>query len=147
MHCNIKFPVIRNIPVLINEKNSLFSFDDYSEKESYSFFGNSKKRKWSVIKKYIPSTGFNYAARSNYRIMSKLLMEKSDHPQILVIGGGVMGNGMDELLANPVIGFTITDVSLTGNVQVICDAHDLPFKSNAFDGVIEIGRASCRERV
>jgi SAM-dependent methyltransferase len=136
-YCNIKFPVIRNIPVLINEKNSLFSFDDYNEKDSYSFFGNKKKSKWSAIKKCIPSDSFNHASQSNYKLMEKRLMEKkSDCRQVLIIGGGVKGKGIADLLTNPAIDFTITDVSLTGDVQIVCDAHDLPFKSTVFDGVI-----------
>jgi SAM-dependent methyltransferase len=137
-YCRTKFPTVKNIPVLINEKNSLFSFDDYSENDSYSFsFSNKMKSKWAVIiKKHILSPGFNYAAQDNYKLMSLLLLEKSDRPQVLIVGGGRTGEGMKEMLTNPNIRFVITDVSLTGDVQIVCDGHDLPFKPNTFDGVV-----------
>jgi ubiquinone/menaquinone biosynthesis C-methylase UbiE len=67
--------------------------------------------------------------------MSKLLKGKSSHPRVLIIGGGATGKGMDELLTNLGINFTVTDVSLTEMFK-LCDAHDLPFKSNTFDGVV-----------
>ena len=43
---------------------------------------------------------------------------------------------MDQLLNNENIKFIHTDVSLTTHSQIICDAHDLPFSDETFDGVI-----------
>ena len=132
--CKIKFPSVKNIPILINEENSIFCLNDYQEDNAYTFFGS--KKKLSALKKIVPLTGFNYAAKKNYTLMSKKLLEKSDNPLILVIGGGVIGEGMDQLLSNKNITFINTDVSLTAHSQVICDAHDLPFRDETFDGVI-----------
>ena len=132
--CGIKFPTVKNIPILINEDNSIFCFNDYQEDNAYTFFGS--KNKLSALKKMIPSTGFNYAAKENYALLSKKLLDKSANPLILIIGGGVIGAGMDQLLNNKNIKFIHTDVSLTTHSQVICDAHDLPFKDETFDGVI-----------
>jgi SAM-dependent methyltransferase len=127
---------MRDIPVLINEKNSIFSFDDYTETKAYSFF-NFGKKKSIIIKKIIPKTNVNYAAQDNYALLADLLFEKSSFPiQVLIIGGGVTGKGMEKFRTNPKIEFTITDVSLTGDIQIICDGHDLPFKPNTFDAVI-----------
>jgi SAM-dependent methyltransferase len=98
---------------------------------------NKKKSKWHAIaKKYMPSTGVNYATQLNYRLLSKLLIEKLDNPKILIIGGGVKGTGINELFINSDIDITITDVSLTEDTQIVCDAHDLPFNSNTFDAVV-----------
>jgi len=134
--CNIKFPIIRNIPVLLNEKNSLFSFDDYSKEGSYSFFGKENKR-LHHLRKVIPSTGTNYAAAENYKLFYKLLLKKSEKPLVLIIGGGVTGEGMKKYLQdNQDIEFINTDVSFTPLIQVVCDGHDLPFKKQLFDGVI-----------
>ena len=132
--CLITFPVVRNVPILINEKNSIFCFNDYQDENAYSFFGS--KSKLSVLKKIIPKTDFNCAAKANYALMSKMLLEKSAKPLVLIIGGGIFGAGMDQLLKDKDIEFVHTDVSLTALSQIICDGHDLPFKDATFDGVI-----------
>jgi SAM-dependent methyltransferase len=129
--CNLQFPIVKNTPILINEKNSVFSFDDYNEEDSYSFFG--KKKKFSFVRKLIPSVGFNYAAKENYALLSGLL---SENAQILIVGGGKTGEGMETFLTNSKLIFTIVDVSLTGDVHLVCDGHDLPFQSDSFDCVI-----------
>lgn len=132
--CRIKFPAIKNIPILINEKNSIFSLDDYNEDSAYSFFG--KEGKLSGLRKLIPNIGINYAAQENYELLSTLLLTKTPKPKVLIIGGGVPGKGMNHFLNNPDINFTHTDVSFTSFTQIICDCHDLPFSTSTFDGVI-----------
>lgn len=132
--CDVKYPVVGNVPILINEKNSIFSFGDYGEKDAYSFFG--KQSKLSKMKKLLPDTGFNYAAAENYKLFSSSVTNLAEKPSVLIIGGGETGKGMKDLLQNPNIEFIHTDVSYTDLIQTICDSHDLPFKDNSFDGVI-----------
>jgi SAM-dependent methyltransferase len=132
--CNLQFPVVKNIPILINEKNSIFSWDDYKAEDAYSFFGKNKP--FSFLRKIIPTTEFNYAAKENYAFLGRLLPERFENAQILIIGGGVTGEGMENFLKNQNLNFTITDVSLTGDIHFVCDGHDLPFQSDSFDCVI-----------
>ncbi len=132
--CDIKFPVLRDVPILINEQNSIFSFDDYKDDEAYNFFG--EKGKLDSLKKLIPGTGLNYAAQKNYEKFLKLLLEKSDKPVVLIVGGGVIGKGMEDIFKNANVEFIHTDVSYTDISRIICDGHDLPFKDGTVDGVI-----------
>jgi len=43
---------------------------------------------------------------------------------------------MEGLTSEPRIRLVETDVSFGPRTQLICDAHDLPFENNSFDGVI-----------
>ncbi len=132
--CNITFPVVKGIPILINEQNSIFSFDDFDEENAYSFFGT--KNKLQVLKKLIPDTGVNYAAKENYELFSKILLQKKTTPRVLIVGGGVSGEGMSDLLKKQGIEFIHTDISFTDLPLIICDGHDLPFEDGSIDGVI-----------
>jgi SAM-dependent methyltransferase len=134
--CNTKFPCVSGKPVLINQERSLFSFDDYKEGESYSFSGKEKRKVLSILKKLIPKTEDNYYAKSNYQMLKQLVLTKNANPEILIVGGGFIGSGIGDFLSLPEINFTVTDVSMTDIVDLICDCHDLPFQSKTFDCVI-----------
>jgi len=132
--CDIQYPKIEDIPVLINEKNSLFSFDDYRGENGYTFFGKNSEE--STLRKLIPQVGVNYAAKDNYELLYNKLLENNTHPKVLIIGGGMIGAGLDKFLKNENIDFCVTDVSCTRFTQIICDSHDLPFLTGTFDCVI-----------
>jgi SAM-dependent methyltransferase len=55
---------------------------------------------------------------------------------VLVVGGGVVGAGLKELLARPAIQFIETDVYFGPRTALICDGHDLPFVDQSIDGII-----------
>ena len=135
--CQIQFPFFKNIPILINEQNSVFSFTDYTETNAFSFFGEEETKKGKsmgkLIRKLLPNNTINYAAKDNYALLNCLCPPFS---RVLIIGGGVTGNGMKSFLSNPNIKITVTDVSFVGDIHVVCDCHDLPFQSNSFDCVI-----------
>ena len=46
---------------------------------------------------------------------------------------------MESLASEPGIQLVDTDVSFGPRTQLICDAHDLPFENNSFDGVVVQG--------
>jgi SAM-dependent methyltransferase len=56
-------------------------------------------------------------------------------PLILVIGGGSIGSGSDELYNNEEIRIVGTDVYASPHTTLVCDAHRLPFEEQSFDGV------------
>lgn len=55
---------------------------------------------------------------------------------MLVVGGGVVGGGMDCLLDDPKINLIESDAAIAPRTQLVCDAHDLPFASQSMDGVV-----------
>ena len=63
-------------------------------------------------------------------------MSQSESPRVLVIGGRVLGQGMESLANQPGIELIETDVRLGPRTALLCDAHNIPFKDKSFDGVI-----------
>jgi len=132
--CLKKYPIINGIPILINEDSSIFSFDDFKPNKVTFFKKRSKFTEWII--KNGPSISHNLSAKRNYRTLSKLALERSNSPRVLVIGGGVVGEGLDVLVNNSGMQIVETDVSFGSRVKLICDAHDLPFADESFDVVI-----------
>jgi len=137
--CNLLYPIVDGVPVLINEENSLFSIKDFTNKIKTTREINESKQKKAIkkiIQKFIPKIGFNLKAEKNYSNLSNLLSKKLYRSKVLVIGGGEMGKGMKPLINNPKILLIESDVYFGERNKIISDAHDLPFISNSFDAVI-----------
>jgi SAM-dependent methyltransferase len=56
--------------------------------------------------------------------------------RVLVVGGGILGFGMEALVDCPSIELVETDVYVGPRTRLVCDAHDLPFADGAFDAVV-----------
>ncbi len=84
----------------------------------------------------LPTEDCNVAAARVLSYLRDLLVAEQLRPRVLVLGGGVLGDGMDVLASDPRIELIETDVSLEPRTQLICDAHDLPFRDGCFDAVI-----------
>jgi len=137
-NCQMQFPVVDGIPVLINDHNSLFTRADFVSKRNTTF----DLARGSMIRqldRWLPTLSRNFAAGRNYRAFARSVLKQSPQPVVLVIGGGILGRGMEALAAHPQIRLVETDVSFGPRTQVICDAHDLPFADSSFDGVVTQG--------
>lgn len=132
--CRKTYPVVDEIPVLINEESSVFSFDDFAANKTTYF----QKRGWLVewINRNVPSISHNLVARQNYKRLAELALEGNTSARILVIGGSIIGQGFEILSENSALELVETDVSFGPRVTMICDAHDLPFVDGSFDVVI-----------
>jgi SAM-dependent methyltransferase/uncharacterized protein YbaR (Trm112 family) len=134
--CHAGFPILDGIPVLLNEQSSVFTFDDFISHRN-TFFSNTRITKLKKsIRPFIPTISNNIKASGNYRRLCELLLKKSASPRILVIGGSILGNGMESIINNTSLDFVESDVSFGPRTMLICDAHDIPFDDRSFDGVI-----------
>jgi len=133
--CPAQFPVVDGIPVLINEQSSLFSIQDFVSHRS-TFFNNNESFLKKTAKRLMPNISLNVKGKSNYRKFVRHLLDRSQSPRVLVIGGSIAGQGMEPLMENPAITLVESDVSFGARTTLICDAHDIPFEDAAFDGVI-----------
>ncbi|MCW8856257.1 MAG: class I SAM-dependent methyltransferase [Kangiella sp.] len=132
----IKYPLIDNVPVLINEENSLFSVDDFINKTDTTFCVHKSPLKIFLgkIKNFLqPDISLNIKAEETYQELASLLPKNA---AILVIGGSIKGNGMDAIYANKSYEIVSSDVSFGPYVGIISDAHDIPFEEGTFDCVI-----------
>lgn len=123
------------VPVLINDNQSLFRREDFVALRNTAFDPPRPRfRQW--LDKVLPSLGKNFKAEENYKLLARLLLARSPEPVVLVVGGRVLGEGMEALISRPEIRLVETDVALGPRTQAICDARDLPFEDSSFDGVV-----------
>jgi SAM-dependent methyltransferase len=133
--CGVNFPVIDDCPVLLNEATSVFSFDDFRQRRNL-FFDLNPTRFHSFVTRLLPTMGLNVKSRPNFERLAALLSAESQAPRVLVVGGSILGFGMEAIVSVPGIEIAETDVSLGPRTMLICDAHDLPFEAGTFDAVI-----------
>ncbi len=134
--CGTEFPVINGIPCLINEQNSVFTFEDFIHQRDL-FFNISEKRTFiRRIRQLIPDINNNVKSKVNYRQFINKIFVQTPSPRILVLGGSILGEGISEIISIPGVTFIETDVSFGPRTMIICDSHDIPFADASFDGVI-----------
>ncbi|WP_339136106.1 MAG: class I SAM-dependent methyltransferase [Candidatus Electrothrix sp. GW3-4] len=83
-----------------------------------------------------PSRSLNLRSVNNYRLLASRLTQDYNRPQVLVVGGRKLGAGMSELLGTAGIEAVETDIQHGPRVQMLCDAHALPFPDGCFDAVV-----------
>jgi len=133
--CYTQFPTVAGAPVLINEKASVFSTDDFVSLRQTTLRLNGSSIAGS-IKRFLPRLGGNNKAKQNYQEMAGLLLRQSPNPTVLIIGGSILGDGTEALLAEPRIELVESDVSFGPRTQLISDAHEIPFADGTFDAVV-----------
>lgn len=133
--CGLSFPVVDGVPVLIDESASLFSFSDFVSRRETTFRSTDRLLK-TAFSKVMPRIGVNVAARQNYMKFAQLLTARASRPRVLVIGGGIVGKGMEEFVQNDAIELVESDVALAPRTMLVADAHNIPFQDGTFDAVI-----------
>ena len=135
--CGTSFPVIDGVPVLINEERSVFALADFEQQRGTFFFPRAKRsRVKRTLTRLVPNISANVTGRRNYATFAESLLRHSPAPRVLVLGGGVLGAGMEALVAHRAIEVVETDVAFGPRTTVVCDAHDIPFADESFDGVV-----------
>jgi len=134
--CGVSIPIVNGIPCLINENASVFSVDDFVQQKDTFFKLQEETGMKKHLRRLIPNISINLKARQNYRKFAGLLLEKTRSPRVLVLGGSILGEGMEAILSFPSMEIVESDVSFGPRTTLILDAHDIPFKDESFDGVI-----------
>lgn len=132
--CGASYPICDGIPVLIDDSTSIFQTKDFIERRTTFFPSRSGAKR--LVARWLPNISHNIKAKGNYRRFAELILAQCERPIVLVVGGSVVGKGMEEILARSDIEFVETDVSFGPRTSLICDAHQLPFGSRSFDGVL-----------
>ncbi|HEX6287610.1 MAG TPA: methyltransferase domain-containing protein [Herpetosiphonaceae bacterium] len=131
--CDGSFPIVHGVPVLINEAASVFSTQDFINLRPTYFKQDGPVVQ--TIRRFIPKISANIKGARNFQQFARLLLERADAPKVLIIGGGILGQGAEHLL-DPRIELVESDVALGPRTAMIADAHDIPFEDETFDGVI-----------
>ncbi len=96
----------------------------------------TEERTRSILSRLVPSRSVNIAYRRSLEAFATHL-NKSGVVSVLVIGAGSQKDWLEGLLTKSrEIRVVYCDVDVWGKVDLFCDAHELPFLDDTFDGVI-----------
>lgn len=137
--CQLEFPTPNGVPVLIDESRSVFLHDDVLGPGPRAFDGSQNPSWRRRLSERLPDLDSHPWSGEHLQRMSGLLSESAREPVVLVVGGAILGNGMDEIARHPLIELIESDIYLGPRVQLLFDAHDIPFPDESFDGVIAQG--------
>ncbi len=129
--CRSRYFISFGRPVMIRSDNSIFSPDSYQKAKAPS--KNHDRRNWKNV---IPGISVNLASQ---RVLGKVsdLLEKKTRANVLVVGSGCQRKWLDELICTGEnIQLVYSDIDIDADVDLFCDAHDLPFVDGVFDAVV-----------
>lgn len=128
------FFIVDGRPVLVDFDRSVLTKTVLIESAAASVVARPGKESLrSRIRKF--ALGTNAVGRANAAQFRSLLLRGSPKPRLLVVGGGTIGDGAEELYNDPdieVIGF---DVYGSDQVQFVADGHCIPLADGCVDGV------------
>lgn len=133
--CKKEFPIANNIPILINEEQSIFSFKSIIENSNVFFDLSSKGKLLGRISRLMPQLQTNLHTKQNFKFIKNQL-QQIKNPRVLIIGAGTKGRGIADFVKTKEFLFTISDVCLGPIINIVIDAHSIPYEKNFFDCVI-----------
>jgi SAM-dependent methyltransferase len=125
--CGAKYPTVRGVPVLVDERESAFSVADVSR-------GAAVSHRSRMIRRVVPSISSNLDTEEVYADLKARLLRRPA-ARVLCIGSGDGGKGFEEL-CDPAISIVFTDVAVNPLIDYAVDAHRLPFDDASFDAVV-----------
>jgi SAM-dependent methyltransferase/uncharacterized protein YbaR (Trm112 family) len=125
------YEVIDGVPILLGREKSLFSGDVDVVTSS------SRGRVRETVRRRL--TASPVSARNAAHLVDLLGQGWSPGDRkrlVLIVGGGILGFGLEALTEAPWIELVESDVYIGPRTRVVCDGHDLPFADGTFDAVV-----------
>jgi SAM-dependent methyltransferase len=122
-------------PVLVDFPNSILKKETFLNRQGSSPIPRDAKEFSFKRSVGLLVTGSNKAARHYCNEFLGILKGRLRSPRVLVIGGGTIGRGAEALYSDNTIRLVGTDIYASRYVEVIADAHHLPFADQSFHGV------------
>lgn len=126
------FPAVQGTPVLVDFDRSILSRDAVLASGAAPTKTRTRSRITRLRRRLTSPKG---PTADNARLFLDRLKTLTPHPRLLVIGGGVVGNGADILYQDTDISLIGLDIYRSDLVQIIADGHQLPLTDGAVDGV------------
>jgi SAM-dependent methyltransferase len=127
-----RFPMVDGTPALIDFAHSIISREAFEGRRGVSDINRS-----NMANKLLRGAvyGDNPIAVQNGVDFVEALRKIAAKPRVLIVGGGERGAGTTALYEAKDIRVVGTDVYASEVVDIIADAHRLPFPDASFDGV------------
>lgn len=134
-----RYPVVDGVPVLIAKELSLFDPDAIIARAHRASESTGRRLlRWLIH--HPPTLSRSVGSDENYRTLRQLLQQSRElharRPRVLIIGGGTIGIGAEEVLRDDSCETVETDVYIGPRTAIVCDAHNLPFADGTFDAVV-----------
>ena len=129
------YPLVGDVPILINSGRSLFRNEDFAANAATTFKQSDTLA--MRIGRWLPSPSRDVSMANCFQRVAALLAERpEDRRRVLVVGSGDGSASYQALAALDDCRILETDVSLAGRARIVCDASDLPFADASFDAVL-----------
>ena len=130
------FPVAVEQPVLVDFENSLFARDYYEGyREPVMDRDENRHGARGRLRAFLLGTNKVAATCAPIFLRAVCAAMPAARPRVLVVGGGRIGSGAEQLYQDERIELIGTDVYPTENTALVADGHSLPFRDGSFDGV------------
>lgn len=135
---NRKIGAIQDVqgqPVLIDFEQSIVSEESFREAGGGSQIDRQRSAFVNWMKERILYSDTIRRVRRSARRFAEELRQAACRPIVLVIGGGTVGLGMDELINATDLDIVSFDVYASPRTHFVADANRLPIADSAVDGV------------
>ena len=126
------FPSSRGLPALVDFDRSVLRASDLS-KDTGVLDRKPPRPLVTFVRRHLMP--YNHRAAENAQRFLAELRKRADKPVILVVGGGAVGSGAEALYSAEDVQLVGFDLYGSENVQLLADAHHMPFADGSFDGV------------
>jgi SAM-dependent methyltransferase len=125
------FPFMRGQPVLVDFASSILRLVDVEAGQ----LPPPEHPKWQeVLAKF--SAPNNHVSDRILADIRHRLLSAGGRPRLLIVGGGVIGYGLERLYKTAEIEVIATDIYASDITTLVADGHHLPFAEESMDAVV-----------
>jgi SAM-dependent methyltransferase len=130
-----RYRIVSGQPILIDFAASVVDPANIEPMAARSSVARKRHSGISALAKRLVSPSKASTSR-NLASFVTLLKAGSDHPRVLVIGGGTIGHDMGLLHKDPGLDLISFDIYSSEQTDFVADAHAIPLVDAAVDGVV-----------
>lgn len=123
----MRYRIVDGVPILVDFANSIVP-----ESQTYESLVPGR-RSTSLFKRMV--NGRSLVTARNCRLFLARAKEIAQTPTVLVIGGGTIGDGAEQLYQDASVRVIAFDVYASTNITVVADAHSVPLVDSCVDAV------------
>ncbi len=127
------YSVVHGVPVLVDSTHSVFDVDVAGSADGLRSRHGTVRR---LLDRFLPSPTRSVGSRERFERLGQLVAVRGPQARVLVVGGGILGEGMADFVEDTDFQLVETDIFIGPRTQVVCDAHQLPFADGCFDAVV-----------